>query len=95
MIPIRVGCITMSTLGRCQVVEIAHCFSRGLQPQHVHKLALRPPCFSMIRKGEGIALESKSQGSASRNQNFPTCQKCCKNHPRESRVVIEGFFGCG
>ncbi|XP_049360051.1 uncharacterized protein LOC125824752 [Solanum verrucosum] len=40
----------MNTLSKVRVVEIAHSFSTGLQPQHIPQLALRPPGFDTIRK---------------------------------------------
>lgn len=82
----------MSTLNRDQVVEIAQSFSRGLQLEHIHKLALCPTCLNMTRKGKRRTLDSKSQRNAWRNQTFQNCQKCGKNH-QERVMQSEGFLG--
>ncbi|XP_049405112.1 uncharacterized protein LOC125868532 [Solanum stenotomum] len=44
---------------------------------------------------KGRASSSKSQGSASGNQTFPTCPKCGKNHPDDCLADRDRCFCCG
>ena len=38
---------------------------------------------------------SKSQGSVSGTETYPTCPKCNKNHLGDCLAVEKGCFGCG
>ena len=44
--------------------------------------------------GKGRALDSKSKGSVSGTNTYPTCPKCGKNHPGVCLAGKEGCFGC-
>ncbi|XP_049360157.1 uncharacterized protein LOC125824847 [Solanum verrucosum] len=73
--------------------NIAHNFSRDLQPQHLSSASALSPRFRQDQKS--IALSFESQGSASGNRTFPICPKCGKNHPGECLARKKRYFGCG
>lgn len=82
----------MNSLSKSLEVEIAHCFNKSLQAQHLYHLVLYP---QILQDYKGRASTYTSKGSASGNQIFPTCTKCGENHSDECAEGRKGCFRCG